>query len=338
MSVKKKRDIKYVPERLQDLAFELLANRKGLVPLPEIDLDISGLEQAVKCLPKKNRESLEIFFGLVPGAKSNYRIFLKKSMSSANSNDIAIRDLSIRTYNSLFELYEFNYIKLYDKNLPHLVNKILCKIDSSGITLSNDDIIKYFLVYIILISGGPRFSSFDGDLNELNSEEEASATFDHYAILSDRWNKILQYLEDDSIRIAPIVEYVHLLPLKQRVRVLQMVRIHIPPSMRDYIEGPPPKTFADIRKFKEELFPYGPWNTLQRIIFAENEVVFTAMAERFQFPNWLNLSTYKVIGETELVLSTGTKHVNEYLLGNGLSFTDFDEVIFLYLSRRLIED
>lgn len=333
---KKKRPVNYDRKALTNLSRQIKLGRRPLKEgnIPELKIDLEGLENTIKSLPKNQREVTEKFWGLIPGTMDH-----SKQLGTRKRNDIAYQNMLNATLGVMRDLIHFEYLRLYDANMKEIFDGLVSKVDKTGAEeVSDEDAIKYFLIFLIFIANGPRLL-VEEEGYQINLKEEQESYFDEYALLRATWKETAKHLPDHSIKLKLLMETISMFDLKQVVAMKHFARLPVETEF-DNPNAKPVQTFAEIRLLKEELFPYGAWDVTTLLIYGaakeEDRIDVSDLAEHFhEFrKNWDEIKKYKV-SETTLVTTKGETKLDRYRIGC-LEFTDIYEVMFLYVSRSLL--
>ncbi len=345
MAKKKRKDVAYEREGLQCVADSLQKNKLQLSSYKKELFNLDGLEVAIKKMPKDQRESIEKFFGLLPET-INHSIKYKAWEKSFPRKplDVSMATLSKKAHDDVMYLYSLDYSILYDENLTPVISKLLTKIDRTNISgLTDLEILKYLLIYLEIICEGPNFYS---DLAQQYSEyEEKIMVFDHYLLLHQAWDSFLAPISDASFNMALVVEWVQMLYVRDRAKLLQSFSLSVPNELRDYVEGSPLHTYSELRAFKEHLFPNGPWHILESIVFEDDirEFDFEALGDIFSLIRRNStelLQSYQEKFKTDDYLQTPSKRLFPiYRFGSEkylYQFTDIEELLSLYTIKECL--
>ena len=333
---KKKRTVDYDRKALANLSQQIKSGRKPLKggSIPNLKIDLEGLENAIKSLPKKQREVAEKFWGLIPGTMD-----YSKQITTRKSRDIAYQNMLHTALDILKDLIHFEYLRLYDVNMKEIFEGLVSKIDKNGAeNVSDEEAIKYLLIFLIFIACGPRLLVEEEDY-QINLKEEQESYFDEYALLRTTWQETGKTLPNHSIKLKLLMETISMFDIKQVVAMKHFARLPAEAEFDDP-KAKPVQTFAEIRLLKEEMFPFGAWDVTTLLIYGaekeEDRIDVSDLAEHFhEFrKNWDEIKKYKV-SETTLVTTKGETKLDRYRIGC-LEFTDIYEVMFLYVSRSLL--
>lgn len=324
----------YLPENLEFLA-------KSLVKLkfaPEADsftsIDFIGLQKALKMLSRKDREKIEHFWGLTGGINHS------KRLASLNTKDIAFISMSNDAINSLSNLFRLDYLYLYDKKLKSMVDFLATKINKHGLNISDVDAIKYLLIFLVIFQNGPKMV-FENDPMSIDTEHSSNLIFDEYSIIANSF-KDFKNLPEHSVDILIIKSMLEMLDYADTLVLRKTFGIPIPKDdlseKFDDKDITPIYSFGQIRNFKERVFAFGSWDISCELITGNQAVV-----SQFQtFLNslnsvrndWSNMADFKV-GQKKLRTLHELRTLDVYNIG-GFEFTDIYEVMFLYLTRSIV--
>lgn len=322
----------YVPEALASLgkALELIRRpKKGVVGVPILRVNLEGLQTAVKALPKKEREIIEKFWGLDGGTNHS------KKISSCPANDVAYINMRNTAVVALRALLQLDYMIQYDNHLDLIIAKIASKINRDEEKVSDLECAKYLMAFIIFVCNGPKMD-FEDDPMIVDTDCNENASFDQYMMLEEIYGAIHK-LPDGCINFQLLLNFFEMLDVKDAIAIQNSVGIPIPKEWQNE-EIEELKTIAQLRRFKERVFPYGPWNVTNGLIFGnhENRINLDEFAKSIDVirKDWSKILDFKC-GEQTLRTTSEVRTLNVYKIG-GLEFTDAYEVMFLYLERNLI--
>ena len=325
----------YDQEAVRDLAEELKAVRRPPAnkQISSLNIDEKKLEEAVLQLPKKHREALERYWGLVPGTIKHSRRF-----KASKLKDTAFENMKAATLEAIKELLCVEYLHIFDRGVEILYRKMLEKVDRTGVEdMSDIDIMKYLMLYKIFIEGGPRLFYEEAD-EAIDIKSEAFIHIDQYMLLKLMWEKVGVELPDNSINMKLLVETVSMFDYKDVLTMKKFVRL---PVKKDEDEGEKlTASFKDVRLFKEKIFPYGPWNITTKLVYRQR--VKPEELEEIQEFFSVFRSDFKSVGELEqegkanITTSQGVQSLRWYKIAN-LPFYDVDEFVSLYINRRILQ-
>lgn len=322
----------YVPEALASLgkALELLRRpKKGVVGVPILRVDLKGLETALKAIPKKEREIIEKFWGLNGGTNHS------KKISCYLGNDVAYINMRNTAVVALRTLLQLDYMILYDNHLGLVIEKIASKINRDEEKVSDLESAKYLMAFIMFVCNGPKMD-FEDDPMTIDTDCNENASFDEYMMLEEIYTAI-HNIPDGSINFQLLLNFFEMLDVKDAIAIKNSVGIEIPTEWRNE-EIEELRTIAQLRRFKERVFPYGAWNVTSGLIFGnyENRIKLDEFAKSINVirKDWSKILNFKSSEQT-LKISSEVRTLNVYNIG-GLEFTDAYEVMFLYLERNLL--
>lgn len=377
MGKKKQEEVRYDRKALVDFGRDL---QKFRIPakggkIPDLKFNLDGLEELVRELPKKERETVEKFWGLLPGTVA-YKNHLEGKQKSAVTFQIPFNaPLSIG--NRAFELsnhtganiqkaakpvtskkpdiaslkmlesvneikskfYNLESMYRYDETVHELIDHIVQKIDKTGAEdVSDLDAIKYLLILVIIIAGGPRLI-FEKEDSIIDLKDEEAKHFDEYATLEAIWDETTHLLADHSIRLRLLMNAVEMFDRKDVVAMKRYVRLPIDPEEQS-IETVQLRSVKSCRLFKEGLFPDGPWDVTTILIYGQpnkRPIGMKKFISHFgQFArDWNNVEKYRAEEPGVVRTSQGEKKVPIYNIG-GRVFSDTYEIMFLYINRNLL--
>lgn len=325
----------YVPENLEFLAKSLVqisgAKNEGK---EYVIVNITELEKAIKKLPRKDKEKIERFWGLTGGVNHS------KKLVSFNSKDKAFLTMCNEAIISLRILFRLDYMSMYNENLRNMIDYLARKINKGGMNVSDLDAIKYLIVFLVIFQNGPKMS-FENDPLTIDSECSEDFTFDEYSIIKGAFNEF-KNIPDKSINLKLICNMLDMLDFKDTLIVKKTFSISIPKDeiLDGYqdVEIEEMSTLAQVRNFKERIFPYGAWEIVNELILGnlKGEIKLEEFMKHLDKirKDWSEIAKFKV-GNTKLRTPHELRTLYVYNIG-GLEFTDIYEVMFLYLERNII--
>lgn len=342
--------------------------------LPLLSVNLERLEELIKGLSNKERETLEKYWGLIPGTpnhganmintrttgsiavrnmmndgfnvmnQSPMRMFPEPSRQGTTitvkkANDIAMKNMANSACNIMKDLILIENMCCYDEQAKEVVQNLCTKFNKSGLEgMSEIEMIKYFLIFLIFFYCGPKMV-FEEDNKELiDKVQEENGHFDEYALLRSAWEQTACNLEDDSINLKLLIEAIQMFDLKDVIAMKKFARLPI--SKDDFAyETPTLESFADIRRFKERIFPEGAWDVTTALIYAPGyqpmDLSFFAKQMQIFRKDWSKIEDFKKEEEKTIHISTGEKKLSLYEIGD-LPFTDSYEIMFLYVCRNIL--
>ena len=324
---------------------------------PNIKVNLIGLEKAVKALPKKDRETIERFWGLNGGPNHSKKIGLTQK------NDVAYQNMFKEAIQSFRKLFWVDYVNMYDENFNELVQIILKKVNKDNATkISDIEVIKYLIGFFILIWNGPKMS-FEENLLEIDNDYENEATCDEYAIMKYMY-VILKAYPDKSVNLKLLIEFFEMLDFQDKLVAKKSVGLEIEYDCRVSCEskailetkkkmniasvnaqGINPnqvetaRVCTDIRRFKERAFKFGPWARTCELIIGNIipiEEFMQIIAEIYKKWSWTDeFEKFSTGKKVAIRTSSEVRNLDIYNIG-GLEFTDLEEVDFLYSNRNFI--
>ena len=332
---KKKQLVGYDKEAMQVLANHIRGARQPMKEggIPELKINLDNLEDTVRSLPKKEREVMEKFWGLIPGTPIK-----AKGALSRIGKDAALKNMMEAAYQVISKLISIEYFYRYDSNAAKLIMDIMSKIDKTGYEeMSDIDAIKYFIIFLVFFAGGHQMVYETEGIPTMTDEEEKVGYFDKYALLKATWESTTKNLPDRSISLRFIILAMEMFDIKEVIAMKRYVWLPIEKEYED-IETEPLGTFEQIRIFKEKLFPYGAWDITCLIIYgnAVEEEELKKFGEHFdEFrASWKSLRKFQST-KVNIVTTQGKKRITSYDI-EGLKFTDIYEVMFLYICRNYL--
>lgn len=329
----KKRKVEaYDRKAIANLSLKISQMRKPIPEgdIPDLKINLDKLEETIKNLPKKDREVLEKFWGLIPGTVNH-----GAQVNSRKGNDVAYHNMLNGATDVMRKLLQFEYLRLYEENVDKIVKGLVTKIDKTGAEeVSDIDAIKYVLILIIFIASGPRLVFEELDY-EIDLKSESEGHFDEYALLETTWSATASTLPDYSISLKVLIDAVDMFNVKDVVTMKRYIRLPISKELEE-IETPHIESFKEIRLFKEKLFPNGSWEVSTFFIYGsmDGKPDLTKFAEHFEEfrADWKNVEKYRT-EPVSVVTSEGEQILDCYTI-EGWEFTDIYEIMFLYLSRN----
>ena len=338
---KKSKEKAYVPEALEHFGRCLISirhsNTSSANKFGESQIKLDSLQEAVKSLPKADREEIEKFWGLTGGPIHSKKII------HFGTKDIAYREMRDRAIKALKTLLTLDYVIQYDLTVNAKVNLIARKINQEGLEISDIECIKYLSAFFAYLENGPKMS-FEEDAMSIDTDLNGNVTFDECVILSQIHEEVSKY-PDNSINMKLLISFIEMLDFKDMLTIKKSIGIEIPEdslpdefTLKDLETIEIVKSVSGVRALKERIFPYGAWEVATALILGnESEKInldnFMEGLELIR-KDWANVGKFK-IAEMSLKTATGVRKLNVYDIG-GLKFTDIYEVMFLYLERNLI--
>ena len=334
---KKKRQVEqYDSAALTYLGAQLKASRKEIEEgsLIKLNISLTKLEEAVKMLPKKEREILEKYWGLIPGTPVRAH---DKKFQEAISKDASKMLMAKSAFRAMMTLSSLDYVCIYDAGASVLIDNIAGKVDKRGVEMSNLDIVKYLVIFLVFIADGPKMI-YEEQLEGLTDEQEKIAGFDLYTFMQITWNAIIKDMEDESINLNLFLKMLDMFDCKDVAYMKKYVGLPLHPDYQR-VELEPLESFFEIRNFKEKMFPYGAWDVTSALIFYQGiqEVKLDKFAKKIsglKRSNWAKLEDYKGASKG-IMTSKGIVELPTYKIG-GMDFTDTYEVQFLCLADTAV--
>lgn len=332
---KKRKSVAYDEKAMENLAVYINRARQPLkdVSIPRLRIDMKALEDTVKGLPKKEKEVMEKFWGLIPGTPIRANNVLQRI-----GKDMSLKNMMDEAYEIVRKLISVEYLYLYDMGVRKLVENIMTKIDKRNCEdISDIDAIKYFIIFLVFLSGGHQMVYETDGSRPMTEEEENKGCFDKYALLKATWDCTTKNLPDHSISLKLIILFLEMLDIKD---VITMRRYVFLPIDREYedMETDPIGTFKQLRLFKEKIFHSGPWNMAFLLIYGNNveKAELEKLGKHFgEFrSDWNNLNKYR---KDDAVITTSKGEVTLPLYRvEEFEFTDSYEVMFFYVNRNYL--
>lgn len=326
----------YVSKNLE-LIGRTLAGVKGVIKEGRknyTNIDYLGLENAIKSLPRNDREIIEKFWGLTGGINHSKKlIFFPKK-------DEAFKRLSEQAVTSLRTLFRVDYMSMFDKEVKNMIEHLSTKINNKDMEISDLEAIKYLIVFLLVFQNGPKLS-YETDLLAVDTDINPEFIIDEYATIKGAYEEFKD-IPDGAINIRLVCDFLEMLDFKDTLAIKKSFCIKVPTSQipeelrKEEIE--PLYTLGKIRNLKERAFSYGPWEVTTELIMGNVDKKidleeFLKNLDRIR-KNWSKIEEFKC-GHKELRTTGEIRNLNVYNIG-GLEFTDIYEVMFLYLERNVI--
>ena len=327
----------YVQEALKLFAKSLQDLRKEKtfrLGAPSFTVNLEGLENAIKALPKNDRENIEKFWGLTGGVNHS------KKIGIFTFNDKAFNEMRRAAIESRSLLHDIDSLRLYNESTQKHIEMLAPKFDKQGLQISDVEAIKYLMAYVIFIDNGPKMSFENEPMEVGKGDDNSTSVFDAYAMLREMCVD-LKSLSDGTIKLKILADLLEYHDFKDWVAMKQNMNISIGKEDQKCFgeeQAELLRNVGQIRRFKERIFPYGAWIISSVLLLGdpENEVRLDAFMEEMNkiHKNWASIEKYKVRQE-KLMTSKEVRTLDVYSIG-GLEFTDPNEIVFLYLERELI--
>lgn len=333
---KKKHLVDYDTKALKNLAIHIEKARQPMKGegIPKLKINLGELEDTLKTLPKKEREVMEHFWGLIPGTPI-------RAMNALNriGKDQALSNMLHGAYKVIEKIISIEFLYLYDTNVKKLIANFMTKIDKSGYEkISDIDAIKYFIIFLVFFAGGHQMVYETEGIQVMTEEEEKTGYFDQYALLRATWESTAKDLPNHSIRLRLIIQAIEMFDLKDVITMKKYVGLQIEKEYQD-VETEDVGTFWKIRIFKEKIFQYGSWDITAMLIYGNkiNQEKLLSFCKHFgEFrSDWKTIKRFQK-GEVIIATTKGEVKLLQYDI-EGLEFTDVYEVMFLYLIRNYIQ-
>lgn len=328
---KKKRAEDYDKEALITLARNINHCRKPRpeVKIPELQISLEKLKEVIQILSRDDREALERFWGLIPGTRKHYMRFPKR-----NKKDIALAYMFDNSKKAIYSLMKIEYLHIYAENVQVLIADLVKKMDKAGAEeVSDIDAIKYLIIYLIFIEGGPSLL-FEGDGHQIDLKKEERFNFDEFAVLQTFWEAFGLHCKDYSINLALIIEIVEMFDLKDVITMKSFVRLPVSKEDKD-IQVEDVSSFKAVRFFKERLFPAGAWEFTSRLVLCDEieKETLERVADHFMNlrRNWNDFLNFKH-GTKRVNTSAGEREILTYKIED-FEFTDIYEVMVLTVCK-----
>lgn len=332
---KKRKCLKYDKRALQNLADALKNSRREIKTgaITKLFVETQKLERVIKTLPKKEREAIEKYWGLNPGTPilANQKVPLATLLK-----DVAKQRLKKQGMEGMYKLVNLQFASQYDPNVEELIKHIVSKCDTKETNMSEMDVVRHVLIFLIFFEGGPHMI-YEDEGECLTEKEEQMGEFDMYTLLDIAWKNVMSTMPDNSINLKLLMETINMMDCSD----VNLMREYVGFSIEKEQEGSENNklvSFADIRKFKERIFEYGAWEVTNALIFTQG-VRKTNMAPFAQKMPALKKSQWKKLadcqrGNKEIPLSKGVIEVPVYKIG-GLTFTDPYEIQSLSVATHV---
>ena len=330
---KKTRQVNYDKSALLNLAEHIKSARQPLNgnKIQKLRIDLKGLESTVKGLPKKERELMEKFWGLIPGTAIQAR-----NAAVRVQKDIAFKSMLDKTYRIVEKMFSMEYLIQFDPEARKVVDELIPKFDKSGCgDMTDVDALKYFILFLVFLTGGTKMIYESGEDKMMTDEEEKIGYFDQYSLLEATLEGSARDMPDKSIRIKLIILFLEMFDLKDVVSMKKYANLPIERQFED-LQVDSVTRFEEIRKFKERIFKSGSWETTEMFIYGHNieEEKIRKLFEHFaEFRrDWNSIGRFQK-GKDTISTSQGEVKIPRYEI-EGFFFNDPYEIMFLYLSRN----
>lgn len=305
--------MKYSEAGLNDLRETILFLRRRQDGLTPLDVNLEGLAEAVRQLPKTTRKNVEKFF-LVSHSpfqrycevNSTFFTWLKKPPDS-------IIRLAREANKGALLLQELQLAFLYDANIKNICMK-MCQPERL------DLLERYFALF----KGGKAFYFCERDEDE--KEEKETEIIDLVSVLS-KWR------ESKPLRLEIVGEWEDFFLFSDEKRKIDTMFSYRIPISSGGGGRESPLTFKGARELKRTLFPKGPWETVESLVEGRcRKVPGIATLRRKDTYEWrhsYDQRFYERVGEK--TLPNGRKLPLYRIRGikSSISFTDLGEILFL---------
>ena len=238
--------MRYSEAGLNDLRNTILFLRKRQDGLTPLDVNLGGLAEAVRQLPKATRKNVEKFFLVAHSpfqryceVNSNFFAWLEKPPAS-------IIWLAKEANKGALMLQELRFVQLYDEKMKTLCME-MCNQEMNGT--------KVLEIYLTLIKGGSNFS-FD---EEEKTKEGETEIIDMVSILS-KWRG------SKPLRLEIVGEWEDFFLFSDEKRMLDTMFSYRIPISSGGGGRENPLTFKRVKELKKDLFPRGPWENVEALI------------------------------------------------------------------------
>ena len=260
----------YVPEALEHFRKCMLKVRKHSNKKSKsckLEVDMEGLEKAIRTLDRTDRERIEKFWGLTGGPNHSKRIrcfFIK---------DVAFEKMRENAILSLSKLLTIDCIVMYDSTVEEKVKLIVQKINKNGLEISDIECIKYLMAFYIYAVNGPKMS-FEEDPMKIESEFNEYFLIEEYEMLIPIYEEVIKY-SDNSINLKMLIDFFEMFDLKENLIIKKSLGIDIPkhtiPKGFELDDIDVIKSVSQVRKLKEKMFPHGAWDVSITLILGNAE-------------------------------------------------------------------
>ena len=334
---KNKKTTEYVPSALKNLGNTLLMVRQPRSMQSRffgVQINLEGLQEAVKSLNKVNRERIEKFWGLTGGPNHS------KRLGHCDAKDVAFKEMSNLAVLALRDLLTLDYINMYDPTISVRLTEMAKKVNKEGVNISDMDCVKYLLAFFVYVDNGPKMPWEENPMR-VDTDLPENFSFDEYEVLNQMWEEISKY-PDETISLKLLMGFFEIIDFNDMLIIKKSLRIEIPketlPEGVKIEDVEVVRTVTEVRKLKERIFQYGAWDVVSTLI--QGDLGHNVNLEAFMRElnsirkNWGKVNEFKT-GEKTLKTASEIRTLNVYNIG-GLEFTDIYEVMYLYLVRNLI--
>lgn len=296
-----------------------------------VEFNPEGLTRAIHKLPKEGQRALEELFDL---RKKKEASPFTKCIVSGNGEFIwrggtpaSTRWKGEKGLQQILILQQMSYIVEYDVEVNQMARKLEEKLDIPG-----EEGLNYLLFYVELMLGG---SSFFYDLEErdIDRENESVESFDSKTLI-----RLMKdyFQEKELIKISLFRDFFEVfVPDTLKKELLEGAGMKLPKELT-YIQGTQQLgevTFSRLRQAKQDLFPRGPWETVEALVEGRcRKVPGLATLRRASSYEWCNSydsDFYEVAGEKTLPNGNTVSLYKVKGVKTSFTFTDIGEVIFL---------
>ena len=306
--------MRYSEAGLNDLRNTILFLRKRQDGLTPLDVNLGGLAEAVRQLPKATRKNVEKFFLVAHSpfqryceVNSNFFAWLKKPPDS-------IVRVAQEANRGALLLQELRFAQLYDKNVEELC-------DNATINQGKDGI-KRLEIYLTLIKGGSNFSFEE----EEKTKEGETEIIDMVSILS-KWR------ESKPLRLEIVGEWEENFLFSDEKRMLDTMFSYRIPISSGGGGRENPLTFKRVKELKKDLFPRGPWETVESLVEGRCRkapgIATLRRATSYEWRHSYDAKFYESIGEKALPNGENVKIYAVRGVKSSFHFSDLGEVLFL---------
>lgn len=324
--------MRYDRERLNELFNVILISRRwSKNEIREIKFNPEGLTRAIRKLPKEGQRALEELFDL---RKKKGASPFTRCMIPGNGEFIwrggtpaSTRRKGEKALEQVFILQQINYVVEYDVEVSQMVKKVEEKLDIPG-----EEGINYFLLYVEIMMGGDSFF-YDFVEKEINLKKEMVESFDSKSLLMIVRDT---FREKELIKISLFREFFELfVPDSLKMEILKGQGMKVPKELI-CIQGtqqPGEMTFSRLRKVKQDLFPRGPWETVESLVEGRcRKVPGLATLRRASSYEWrhsYDAKFYEAVGEKNLPNGETIPLYRVRGVKTSFTFSDIGEVLFL---------
>jgi len=165
----------------------------------------------------------------------------------------------------LSKLFSVSYLLQYDTFTRSVFKTFEKKVMKNTLKTSSVDGFKYLIAFFVFLDNGPKLC-FENDASQVNTEISGDTTnFSVYAII-EAMNLVFVNVADHSIDLDLLVYWINNLDLQDSASIRTFCELPLNEDEQE-LTLIQLKTPNDIRKFKERIFPKGPWYTTSALVF-----------------------------------------------------------------------